>query len=129
MTDQPAGEATTCLMCGYVGKFTTCPYCPSYGHEPAQAGKADARPEIAAWMMSRGYATGHGDTVADLLSELAGHVREECALALKNKAVELEMAEIAKAKSGGVLRNPHEAFWHKAASIIRALALRANREE
>ena len=33
--------------------------------------------EIAQWMMARGYATGHGDTVADLLKELEWQIREQ----------------------------------------------------
>jgi hypothetical protein len=39
--------------------------------------------EIAEWMMKHGYATGHGDTVVDLLTELEWQVaekeREACA--------------------------------------------------
>lgn len=34
------------------------------------------RNKIAAWMMTKGYATGHGDTVEDLLKELEWQVRE-----------------------------------------------------
>jgi hypothetical protein len=36
---------------------------------------------VARWMGARGYATGHGDTIEDLLYELEGQVRE---LALKH---------------------------------------------
>jgi hypothetical protein len=36
---------------------------------------------VANWMMSRGYATGHGDTVDDLLCELEGQVKEHAARA------------------------------------------------
>ena len=32
--------------------------------------------EIAQWMMARGFATGHGDSVADLLKELEWQIRE-----------------------------------------------------
>ena len=35
------------------------------------------RNKVAQWMMARGYATGHGDTVEDLLKELDWQVREE----------------------------------------------------
>ena len=35
------------------------------------------RNKVAQWMMARGYATGHGDTVEDLLNELDWQVREE----------------------------------------------------
>ena len=38
---------------------------------------ADAeREKLAAWMMSQGYATGHGDTVEDLLKELEWQIEE-----------------------------------------------------
>ena len=46
--------------------------------------RADEREQVAAWMMQRGYATGHGDTIEDLLQELEWQVaereREACAL-------------------------------------------------
>jgi len=32
--------------------------------------------EIAQWMMARGFSTGHGDSVADLLKELEWQIRE-----------------------------------------------------
>lgn len=35
-----------------------------------------AREFVARWMMERGYATGHGDTLADLLVELEGQAAE-----------------------------------------------------
>ena len=41
------------------------------------------REKVAAWMMAQGYATGHGDTIEDLLQELEWQVaereREACA--------------------------------------------------
>ena len=44
---------------------------------------AAERNKLAAWMMRQGYATGHGDTVEDLLRELdwqiAEREREACA--------------------------------------------------
>ena len=45
---------------------------------------ADAeREKLAAWMIERGYATGHGDTIEDLLKELEWQIaereREACA--------------------------------------------------
>ena len=44
---------------------------------------AAEREKVAAWMMSQGYATGHGDTVEDLLKELEWQIaereREACA--------------------------------------------------
>lgn len=41
------------------------------------AGAAAERNKVAQWMIARSYATGHGDTVEDLLKELAQSVREE----------------------------------------------------
>ena len=45
---------------------------------------AAERNKLAAWMMSQGYATGHGDTVEDLLKELEWQIaereREACAV-------------------------------------------------
>ena len=44
---------------------------------------AAERENLAAWMMRQGYATGHGDTVEDLLKELEWQIaereREACA--------------------------------------------------
>jgi len=38
---------------------------------------AAEREKVAVWMMARGYATGHGDSVEDLLQELDWQVREQ----------------------------------------------------
>lgn len=38
---------------------------------------AAERNKIAKWIMARGYSTGHGDTVEDLLKEFNWQVREE----------------------------------------------------
>ena len=38
--------------------------------------RADEREKVAAWVMQRGYATGHGDTIEDLLQELDWQVAE-----------------------------------------------------
>lgn len=34
------------------------------------------RERVAAWMMDAGYATGHGDTIEDLLAELESQAQE-----------------------------------------------------
>jgi len=36
----------------------------------------DAIETIAAWMIANSFATGHGDTLQDLLDELSGQIRE-----------------------------------------------------
>jgi hypothetical protein len=38
---------------------------------------AAERKKVAAWMMAKGYATGHGDTTEDLLKELAWQIDED----------------------------------------------------
>ena len=38
---------------------------------------AAEREKVAAWMMGRGYATGHGDSTQDLLNELDWQIREQ----------------------------------------------------
>ena len=40
---------------------------------------AAERNKLAAWMIKRGYATGHGDTVEDLLKELEWQIDERIA--------------------------------------------------
>ena len=37
---------------------------------------AAERNKLAAWMMRQGYATGHGDTIKDLLKELEWQIKE-----------------------------------------------------
>lgn len=39
--------------------------------------RQEEREKVAAWMMARGYATGHGDSVEDLLHELEWQIREQ----------------------------------------------------
>ena len=54
------------------------------------------REKLAAWMIERGYATGHGDTTEDLLRELEWqikeHEREACAKVCDVLAVHPEYA-------------------------------------
>ena len=38
---------------------------------------ATEREKVAAWMIRSGYATGHGDTIEDLLHELDWQIREQ----------------------------------------------------
>ena len=38
---------------------------------------AAEREKVAAWMMAKGYATGHGDSTQDLLQELEWQIREQ----------------------------------------------------
>jgi hypothetical protein len=45
---------------------------------------AAEREKVARWMMERGYATGHGDTIEDLLQELDWQIAENWNRALIN---------------------------------------------
>ena len=42
----------------------------------AELVRADEREKVAKWMVGQGYATGHGDTIEDLLQELEWQVAE-----------------------------------------------------
>ena len=57
---------------------------------------ATERNKLAAWMIQRGYATGHGDTIKDLLKELEWQIaereREACAKVCDVLAVHPEYA-------------------------------------
>lgn len=44
--------------------------------------------EIANWMIARGYATGHGDTIADLLQELEWQIAENWTRGMANGVAE-----------------------------------------
>lgn len=66
---------------------------------------AAERNKVAQWIMARGYSTGHGDTVEDLLKEFNWQAREEerelCAqLCEEIKGVKLQGYEFAKAIRG-----------------------------
>ena len=41
-----------------------------------QSALAEARESVAQWMIAQGFATGHGDTIKDLLGEITWQVRE-----------------------------------------------------
>ena len=56
-------------------RFTTVEQLECFARLVAQA----ERNKVAQWMIQRSYATGHGDTVEDLLKELEWQVKEACA--------------------------------------------------
>jgi F0F1-type ATP synthase alpha subunit len=77
---------------------------------------AAEREKVAAWMMRQGYATGHGDTVEDLLQELDWQVREQEREACAKVCDEKVNAEYATGKV-----DHHEMAWTQACAIaIRA---------
>ena len=73
---------------------------PVYGYESierfATLVAAAERNKLAAWMIERGFATGHGDTIKDLLKELEWQIaereREACAKVCDVLAVHPEYA-------------------------------------
>jgi len=60
---------------------------------------AAEREKVAAWMIQRSYATGHGDTIEDLLKELEWQIAENWTNALV-KGVEGEREACAKVCDG-----------------------------
>ena len=62
--------------------------------------RADERKQVAAWMMAQGYATGHGDTMEQLLEEFEreiGFDRAELWIKRINEAVLEEREQCARA--------------------------------
>lgn len=54
---------------------------------------SDERSAVAMWMIAKSYATGHGDTVADMLNELETQMRERFIKDLNN-ALDIGLAAI-----------------------------------
>lgn len=78
--------------------------------------RAYEREKVAVWMIARGYATGHGDSVEDLLQELDWQVREQEREACAKVCDEKVNAEYATGKV-----DHHEMAWTQACAIaIRA---------
>ena len=53
----------------------SCPFCPDPSKTPMESVAAQ-REKLAHWMRSLGYATGHGDTIEDLLDHLGTQIAE-----------------------------------------------------
>ena len=51
--------------------------------------------QIAEWMMAKGYATGHGDSVEDLLTELEWQIRERQRNQLADKIDQMPFGDTA----------------------------------
>ena len=47
----------------------------------------DEKETVALWMMANGFSTGHGDSVADMLNELAWQIDERVARAIDAERV------------------------------------------
>jgi hypothetical protein len=65
------------------------------------AGAAAEREKVAAWMIRNNYATGHGDTTEDLLSELEWQVRESERKAILKKADSLGWVSVDHIRARG----------------------------
>jgi hypothetical protein len=57
--------------------------------------RADERNKLATWMIAKGYATGHGDSIEDLLQELDWQIAENWTRGMVN-GVEAEREACAK---------------------------------
>ena len=64
--------------------------------------------KLAQWMMANGYATGHGDTVEDMLKELDWQVRERERQRLHDKFMEIHRSQ-----------QHNNNYWHFAARKIK----------
>lgn len=63
----------------------------------------DACEEVANWMIKQSMATGHGDTLQDLLGQIVAHERERCRKIAKSAWLTCEFGEIADADYGNAL--------------------------
>jgi hypothetical protein len=84
-----------------------------------RAGAAAEREKVAHWMRSMGYATGHGDTIEDLLDHLGTQIAEglEAEVLMEREAC----ARIAETKGGYThLPTGVQICGSKAAAAIRA---------
>ena len=79
---------------------------------------AAERNKLAAWMMSQGYATGHGDTVEDLLKELEWQIEER----IKNERE-------ACAKACDEREEIFQKYYTKGLPALCAAAIRARSEK
>jgi flagellar motor switch protein FliG len=59
----------------------------------------EERDKVAQWMIDRSYATGHGDTVEDLLKELEWQVADRCA-EIANQAEPYQAADLIRKAFG-----------------------------
>lgn len=66
---------------GYLNGEPPADKCNLYTEAALQSAREEGarleREKVAAWMIDGGYATGHGDTVEDLLREMEWHCKEK----------------------------------------------------
>lgn len=62
---------------------------------------AAEREKVAQWMIQRSYATGHGDTIEDLLEEMEWQVRESERKAILKKADSLGWVSVDDIRARG----------------------------
>jgi hypothetical protein len=82
-------------------------------------GAAAEREKVTQWMMRRGYATGHGDTLEDLLQELDWQIAENWTRAMVN-GVETEREECAALVETLTCMGDAKECFEVAATYIRA---------
>lgn len=61
------------------------------------------------------------DSVKDVLANVRRAAFEDCARLMDDQRIALEVAQINRAKGGGVAYDPEQTFWKKAASLLRAM--------
>lgn len=88
----------------------------------AAASASVEREKVAAWMIQRGYATGHGDTTEDLLGELDWQVLANWSSAMKTGA------ENEREACAQVCDDIHDTFYDEDNSGKCAAAIRARGE-
>lgn len=85
----------------------------------AAAKERDDINKLAAWMMQRGYATGHGESIEDLLQELDWQIAEGWTRAMVN-GVNSEREACAKVLDAMAKKDKLSNYYKVAANAIRA---------
>jgi hypothetical protein len=90
---------------------------------------AREREKVAAWMMRQGYATGHGDTVEDLLQELDWQIREQereaCAeMVWPTQQIKVWSDKEINAMTGAFNRAQEKHGWYETLMAVGAAALK-----
>ena len=68
----------------------------------------EGRERVVRWMIERSYATGHGDTMEDLLSELAGEGTHTAVASMRERAAKVADKYGEHAIAGKILALPLE---------------------
>jgi len=68
---------------GHIAKLARAAIEEAENLNTAEGQAMSDKEKVAQWMIQHGYATGHGDTIEDLLNELSWQIVDSCATSMK----------------------------------------------